>query len=446
MFLIGTSQVWVPRRFDEQAIRDTSERFLQTLRNAYDGIFATYANFGWTPSPQDPPVAERPLLDRWVLSRLARIERQVDDLLESYEPTLAVRAVMQFFDEEVSRWYVRLSRSRFYEVEATDSRAAFATLHEVLTVTARLLAPFAPFMSDWLHRELVGTSVHLARFARKPDDPAAATDDPLEAAMDAIRRLAALGRSAREEAGIKIRQPLGRLVCVMPRSLERLGSRPDAKTPFSALVEALTPLLRAELNVKEIEWQASGDSLVTLTAKANFRTMGKKFGARTPDAAKAVVGFSSDDLRRFERGETLTVTVGDVSRALDPEDVIITHARAGDLVVQESDGYLAAIDPSITPALAQEGLARELISAIQRIRKEAGLAVSDRIRVALVGDSEILSAVSAHRDWIAGEILARELAVGGSFEGPQPGDYDAVRTLDLDGHSVRIAITKDVEK
>jgi isoleucyl-tRNA synthetase len=455
IFLIATSQVWVPRRFDEQAIRDTSERFLHTLRNTYDGIFATYANFGWAPSPLDPPVAARPLLDQWVLSRLARVERQADDLLEKYEPTLAVRAVMQFFDEDVSRWYVRLSRSRFYETEPTDSRAAFATLHQVLTVTARLLAPFAPFMSDWLHRELEGTSVHLAPYRREKDagagDVAAAMDEPLESAMDAIRRLAGLGRSAREEAGIKIRQPLTRLVCVMPRGGERLDRR---------LVDTLTPLLRSELNVKEIEWQASGDSLVTLTAKANFRTLGKKFGARTPEAAKAVAGFSSDDLRRFERGEVLAVTLDNVSRPLDPEDLIITHTRAGDLVVQESDGYLAAIDPSITPALAREGLARELISAIQRIRKEAGLAVSDRIRVVLAGDTAIQGAATEHRDWIGGEILARDLVTSESPStlgddtpaGPvavgtaRASVFDAVRTLELDGHSVRIAITKDMEK
>ena len=452
IFLIATSQVWVPRRFDEQAIRDTAERFLHTLRNTYDGIFATYANFGWSPSAADPAVAERPLLDRWVLSRLARLERQVDDWLEHYEPTLAVRAIMQFVDEDVSRWFVRLSRARFYEVDTPDSRAAFATLHEVLTVTARLLAPFAPFTTDWLHRQLVGTSVHLAPFVR--EGAAAALNDPLEAAMEGIRRLTALGRSAREEAGIRIRQPLPRLVCVVPRSGERADGRPNPE-----LLDTLMPLLRSELNVKEIEWQASGDSLVTLTAKANFRTLGKKFGKRTPQAAQAVASFTSDDLRRFERGEPLTVQVDDVSLPLDPEDLIITHARAGDLVVQESDGYLVAIDPHITPDLAREGLARELISAIQRIRKESGFAVSDRIRVVVGGDAAVVDAATVHRTWIAGEVLARELSIAesagalgqdtpaGSVSGRDPMNraYDVVRTLELDGHSVRIAITKEVD-
>ena len=150
-FLIEASQVWVPRRFDEQGIRDSAGRLLITLKNTYDGIFAQYANFGWWPSAHDPAIAERPALDRWILSRLAHVEREADQYLETYEPTLAARAVRQFIDDDVSKWYVRLSRGRFYDVEPSDSRAAFATLHEVLTVTSRLLAPIMPFVTDWLH-------------------------------------------------------------------------------------------------------------------------------------------------------------------------------------------------------------------------------------------------------------------------------------------------------
>jgi isoleucyl-tRNA synthetase len=445
-FLIESSQVWVPRRFDEQAIRDSAGRLLLTLKNTYDGIFAQYANFGWAPSPGDPAVADRPSLDRWVLSRLACVESEANASLDRYEPTLAARAVRQFFDDDVSKWYVRLSRSRFYEIESPDSRAAFATLHEVLTITARLLAPIMPFVTDWLHRELVGTSVHLAPYLRPKGD--AVIDEVLEGGMTDIRRLATLAHAAREEARIKTRQPLSRLVCVVPRIAGRRAGLPE--------LQQLAPLLCAELNVKTVEWLSSGDSLVTLTAKANFRTLGKKFGKRTPEAAQAVAGLTNDQLREFERGGTIAIQVGEESRALDREDVIVTHATAGDLVVQEGDGYLAAIDPRVTPDLAAEGLARECISAIQRLRKDARFDVSDRIRAVVAGPLAVTAALGTHRDWVMREVLARDLAVGGPLP-PVPGTanstgtpdrldgFDAVRTLDLEGHPVRIAITREVE-
>jgi isoleucyl-tRNA synthetase len=444
-FLIESSQVWVPRRFDEQAIRDSAGRLMITLKNTYDGIFVQYANFGWTPSALDPTVADRPPLDRWILSRLTHVEREADAFLEAYEPTLAARAVRQFIDDDVSKWYIRLSRSRFYETDSPDSRAAFATLHEVLTVSARLLAPVMPFVTDWLHRELVGTSVHLAPYVR--DEPGF-VDEALESAMVDIRRLATLGHAAREAAKIKTRQPLARLVCVVPR---RAGS---------AEHQTLAPLLRAELNIKAVEWLTSSDSLVTLSAKGNFRTLGKKFAKRTPEAAQAVARLTNDQLRDFEHGRLLEIEVGGERRPLDPEDVIITHATAGALVVHEGEGYLAAIDPSVTTELAAEGLAREMISAIQRLRKESGFAVSDRIRVEVVGDPAVVAAATTHREWIMHEVLARDLSVGGvGPTGPtaatgtgvssgtrEPiGGFDAVRTLDLDGHSVRIAITREVE-
>ncbi|MDP9279247.1 MAG: isoleucine--tRNA ligase, partial [Gemmatimonadota bacterium] len=213
LFLVTSSQLWTPRRFDESGIRDTAGRFLLTFKNVYTGIFAEYANFGWSPSDNDPSPEDRPLLDRWILSRLAAVEREADELLSRYEATNAAKAVMTFFDEDVSKWYVRQSRHRFYDVDGEDNRAAFATLHEVLTVTCRLLAPFAPFVTDWVHRELTGGSVHLAPFVRPP---AAAIDVDLERAMSHIRTLATLARAAREEAGVKVRQPLARMVCVVP--------------------------------------------------------------------------------------------------------------------------------------------------------------------------------------------------------------------------------------
>jgi isoleucyl-tRNA synthetase len=422
LFLIASSKVWVTRRFDESAIRELAGRFLRTLKNVYSGMFAQYANFGWTPSEHDPRPATRPVLDRWILSRLAAVEAMVDGHFTAFDATAAAQAVIQFVDDDVANWYVRLCRPRFYDVEGDDNRAAFATLHEVLTVTCRLLAPICPFITDWMHRELNGDSVHLAPFTR---GQTAERDEKLETAMAAIRALARLGRAAREEAGIKVRQPLSRLVCVAPHLDE-------------AALGELVPVLAGELNVKRVEFASSGDALVTLEAKPNFRSLGKKFGSRTPLAAQAVAAFTSDELRAFLRGEPLGVTVDGTSHLLALDDLTIIRRATGALVVQEEGGFFAAVEPSLTPELKAEGLARELVSRVQRMRKGAGLAVSDRIVLTIAGGPEVREVLERHGPWIAAEVLAAELVAVDELSG----NYDATQTVDLDGVAAHVAITK----
>jgi isoleucyl-tRNA synthetase len=431
LFLVASSQVWVPRRFDENAIRETAGRFLLTFRNVYNGIFAQYANFGWTPSSADPAVADRPALDRWILSRLTRVEREVNAHLDAYDATLAARRVMQFMDDDVSKWYVRQSRARFYEVDGADNRAAFATLHEVLTVVCRLLAPFAPFITDEVHRALTGTSVHLASYTREQPTP---VDDTLESAMDDLRTLAGLAHAARDVADVKVRQPLPSVQCVVPGNPEP--------------VAALGALLASELNVKRVEFVTSTDNLVSLEAKANFRTLGKKFGKETPLVAEAVSALAAEVLRPLAAGESITIEVGGVQRLIAPEDVAIIRRASGAAVFQENGGYGVALDPTITPELRAEGLSREVISRIQRLRKEAGLAVSDRIVVAVAGDEELEGAVAVHRQRIAEEVLAARLLLGGEA-GPsfaEQGDmasWTASQTGDVDGRPIRLALTKE---
>jgi isoleucyl-tRNA synthetase len=202
---------------------------------------------------------------------------------------------------------------------------------------------------------------------------------------------------------------------------------------------ALVPLLQAELNVKQVEFAGSADALVHLEAKANFRTLGKKFGKATPQAAAAVAALSSEALRAFEHGEPLSVTVEGTTRHLDPDDLTILRRATGDLVVAEAAGYFAAIDPAVTPELRREGIARGIVSLVQRLRKESGFQVSDRITLSLTGDDEGEAAAREHRAWIAGEVLARTFAVGDEA-GPS---NDAMRQFDLDGLSVRIALTRE---
>ena len=428
LFLVSSSKVWEERRFDEAAIRQGAGRFLRTLKNIYSGMFANYANFGWSPWDASPAVADRPVLDRWILSRLATVERRADALLLGYDPFAASRTVMDFVDDDLANWYVRQSRARFWAADnvfTDDNTAAFATLHEVLVVVCRLLAPFAPFVTDQLHRELVGTSVHLAPYVR---EDAPEPDAGLEATMASVRTLATLGRAAREQARINVRQPLSRMVCVAPAMDD-------------AALRALLPVLAAELNIKVIELATSGDALVTLEAKPNFRALGKKFGKKTPLAAEAVMTFTSAHLRAFEQGAELLVTVDGETHRLAAEDLIIVRRAAGELIVEEERGFFAAIDPALTPELAREGLAREVISRVQRMRKEASLAVSDRIRLWIGGVGAVLDAARDHRDWIADEVLAREITIG---DGVQASENMLARlSVDLDGIHADLALTRD---
>ncbi len=430
LFLVASSQVWVPRRFDENAIRETAGRFLLTFRNVYNGIFAQYANFGWQPSEADPAVADRPLLDRWILSRLARVEADVDRHLTAYDATLAARRLMEFVDDDVSKWYVRLSRNRFYDVNGADNRAAFATLHEVLTVTCRLLAPFAPFITDAVHRALTGSSVHLASFTRRESR----VDDALEASMQDIRKLVTLAHAARDAAEVKVRQPLPSLQCVVPGD------------PSGAA--QLASLLAAELNVKHVEFVTSTDALVALEAKANFRTLGKKFGKETPLVAAAVAEMPVDLLRSLAAGTSVTIAVSGSDRLIDPEDVAIIRRASGAAVVQEDGGYGVALDPTVTPALRAEGLAREIISRVQRLRKEARLDVSDRIVLAVAGDDELNRAVTEHRDRIGEEVLAVRVLIGDEAGTPfghsADGDtWTATQVVDVEGRPVPLALRKE---
>ena len=423
LFLMASSAVWVPRSFDERVLAEQAGRFLRTFKNVYSGIFAQYANFGWSPSDQDPPLAARPLIDRWMIARLAYLERTVDAALEAFDATAAARAIIEFVDDDLANWYVRLNRSRFYDVDGDDNRSAFATLYEVLVSVSRLLAPFAPFVSDWVHRELTGESVHLAPFIGPRAEP---VDPSLDSAMQAIRTIARLGRAAREDAGIKVRQPLPRMVCVAPGVAD-------------AALEPLLPLLAAELNVKEVELASSGDDLVTLEAKPNFRALGKKFGKRTPLAAQAVAAFGNEPLRLFLRGEPLVVSVEGDSHELEPDDVTILRRASGSLVVQEDAGFFAAIDPTVTPALKLEGYARELISRVQRMRKESGFAVSDRVSLTVQGGPEVKDVIDAHGAWIAEEVLATELGFVEQGESEARGD---TQSIDLDGITAQVAITR----
>ncbi len=399
LYLLSSSQVWLPKPFDQAAIPESAGGFLNTLRNTYT-FLALYAG---TPSTE---AGQATLLDRWILSRLDSTVRAVTAAWHGYDATTGVRTLMDFVDE-LSNWYVRQSRSRFWAPDQAADPAAVATLTTSLATVARLLAPAAPFASDWLHRALTGTSVHLADF---PVVDAAAADPELERAMDGVRRLASLGRSAREAGNRKVRQPLATMRVAVPRGVD------------NARFQELLPLLAQEVNVRAIEVVASDADLVRLRAKANFRSLGKRFGKQTPDVAKAVGDLDAQACRLLEDGQTVAMPFGESSVDVLPEDVVVERLVTSDWLVQSAGTFVVAIDPALTAELRAEGLAREVVSRVQRLRKDAGYEYTTRIRLGVAGDAAVLAAAETHREFIQGETLARQVDIGRDVEGAEGRD------------------------
>jgi isoleucyl-tRNA synthetase len=328
---------------------------------------------------------------------------------------------MEFCDGDLSNWYVRLNRARFWAPDAKADLAAVATLYQALVVVSRLLAPAAPFTSDVLHRRLTGSSVHLAAFP----EPRNRREPTLEHAMEAVRTLASLARAAREAAGLRVRQPLGRMRVALPASVDR------------GTVERLLPLLAEEVNVKHVDLVASDEELVRLKGKPQFASLGKVYGRRTPEAAEVVRTLPAGELRALEAGRTVTVMRDGDGFVLRPEDVVVEREVVGDWLVQAHGPLVAALDPTVTEELQREGLARELVNRIQRLRKEAGYDYATRIAVSLSGAPAVLEAAGLHRGFIAGETLARRLDTGSDLPDP-----DVAQRVDIDGHEVVISLKR----
>ena len=424
-YLLSSSHPWLPKRFDPEGVKEVQRKTFDTLRQTYR-FFALYANLEELAPGDAPPPAERAVLDRWLLSRLASVTAEVTEDMEEYNLTHAVRAIGDFVVEELSNWYVRRSRDRFWgSDDRADTLAAFATLREALVTIARLMAPVAPFLADWLHRALEGDdrSVHLAGY---PAADRSRIDEALERGMEAVRTLSTLGRAAREEVGIKVRQPLGTVYAVIPDGVET--------------GEELLAILRDELNVREVAFMHHAEELVTFSAKPNFKVLGAKHGKATPRVADAIRALESAALAAFRRGEPLSVEVDGEARALAPEDLEVIQSAQGDFVVEAEGGFTLALDPTLTPELRQEGIAREVVNRVQKLRKDSGLEVSDRIRLGVFGDdADLLDALRGFGQLVAKETLAVELETGSAvdFAG-----YEADRQVDLDGVPAVIALAK----
>ncbi|MBW3552033.1 MAG: isoleucine--tRNA ligase [Gemmatimonadetes bacterium] len=418
-YLVTVSHPWAAKRWDEDALGEAVRRTFDTLANTYR-FFALYANLeGWTPPERPVPSAERSLTDRWLHARLARVTEEVGGAFDRYDLTRGARLIGDFVVDDLSNWYIRRGRDRFWgSADAADTAHAFTTLWEALITVSRLMAPVTPFLADWLHRGLGAESAHLAPF---PEAHPQLRDDALEREMDAVRALSSLGRAAREKVRIRVRQPLRAL---------------DAVTPDGAIRAELLEILKDELNVKEVRFLDAAEEVVTLEAKPNFRRIGQRFGSRTQEAAAAIRALTGETLGRFRAGEPVVIEVNGESHELGAEDLEIVQNARGDLIVESAEGYTVALDAAIDEPLRMEGLARELVNRVQRLRKDEGLEVSDRIHLRIDGADEVRTAAERHRDYIAGETLATRLDVGAG----EVAEASSMRELDVDGVVARIAL------
>ncbi len=423
-YFFSAGSPWTSRRVFPEGIDESIRHFILTLWNTYS-FFITYANLdafdpagAAAPDRTAPDAGADQILDRWVRSRLHSTVRDVTAALENFDALRGAQAIETFVDD-LSNWYVRRSRARFWK--SSDVRA-HATLHECLRVTTLLLAPFCPFLADEIHSNLTGAgdSVHLCDW---PDADATAIDAGLEAEVDVARRLVTLGRGARTEAKLKVRQPLRRAVVVVPEGIE-----------LSA--EVITEVAD-ELNVKRVEAVSDLEGLLDYTVVPNFRALGPKVGKLMPAVKAALLGTDGADVKRAldAGGEfALALDTGDTV-TISADDVEVRAAAHQELALAQEGAYAVALDTTLDADLRLEGLARVLVRALNDYRKAIGLELTDRIAVQLRATGEIAEAGRRHGDWIAGEVLAVEWKVDDA-------DVDApgFTTLAVEGTSIGVRV------
>ncbi|MFF3563057.1 isoleucine--tRNA ligase [Streptomyces sp. NPDC002574] len=410
-FMAAGGSPWAARRVGHGTIQEVVRKTLLTYWNtvAFQALYARTA--GWAPGDADPAPADRPLLDRWLLGELGTLVRDVTGALESYDTQRAGKLLSSFVDD-LSNWYVRRSRRRFWQ----GDRAALRTLHDVVETVTRLMAPLVPFITERVWQDLVvpvtpgaPESVHLTSW---PTVDEALVDPALSEQMALVRRLVELGRATRAESGVKTRQPLSRALV--------------AAAGFESLGEELRAQIAEELNVGSLASLSEvGGSLVDTTAKANFRALGKRFGKGVQAVAKAIAECEAAELSLGLREGTATVVVDGEPVALSAEEVIITETPREGWSVASDSGATVALDLEVTPQLRRAGLARDVIRLVQEARKNSGLDVADRIALRwAAADAELVSALEEHAGLVADEVLATDFASGGPEDGYGPAFID----------------------
>jgi len=422
-YMISNANPWDNLKFDVDGIEEVRRKFFGTLYNTYS-FFALYANLdGFTYAEAEVPLEKRPEIDRWILSELNTLIAKVKEAFLDYEPTRATRLISDFVQENLSNWYVRLCRRRFWKGEYEEDKiSAYQTLYTCLEVVAKLSAPVAPFFMDRLYRDLNGVtgkdkaeSVHLTDY---PESKTQYIDKALESKMEKAQNISSLVLSLRKKEMIKVRQPLQKILI------------PTLSEAEKAEILAVANLIKHEVNVKEIEFIDDASGILVKQIKPNFRTLGPKYGKQMKDIAAVINGFTQQDIQAFERQGTKEITLDGEKLTLTLDDVEITSQDIeGWLVASSSTGLVVALDATITDELRAEGIARELVNRIQNLRKDTGLEVTDRIRILLQQQDTLEKAVRANEAYIKAETLANEILFADTLQGEEVAFDDIVTKI-----------------
>jgi isoleucyl-tRNA synthetase len=421
-YMISNANPWDNLKFDIEGVAEVRRKFFGTLYNTYS-FFALYANIdNFTYAEPKVPVADRPEIDRWILSELNTLIKNTDAFYAEYEPTRAARAISDFVQENLSNWYVRLCRRRFWKGEyAQDKIAAYQTLYTCLVTVAKLSAPIAPFFMDRLYKDLTQASqseehdsVHLAEFPVYADN---FVDKSLESRMQKAQTISSLVLSLRKKEMIKVRQPLQRVMIPVL----------DAKQ--KAEIEAVAELIKAEVNVKEIELMDDASGVLVKNVKPNFKALGPRFGKDMGLVSKEIQAFTQDQIAAIDANGELDILVSGKNITLTAEDVEISSQDIPGWLVANADGLTVALDITITDELKKEGVARELVNRIQNIRKDSGFEVTDRIKVYLKTNAILQESVRANESYIKSETLTDELIFSDEVTNGTEIEFDDIKTL-----------------
>lgn len=420
-YMIANANPWDNLKFDIEGVAEVRRKFFGTLYNTYS-FFALYANIdGFKYVEAEIPLNERPEIDRWILSELHTLIQVVDEAYAEYEPTRAARAISDFVQENLSNWYVRLCRRRFWKGDyAQDKIAAYQTLYTCLLTVSKLGAPIAPFFMDKLYRDLTQTthgekfeSVHLAEFPKFVEN---FVDKSLESKMEKAQTVSSLVLSLRKKEMIKVRQPLQKVMIPVLDENQR------------AEIEAISDLIKAEVNVKEVQLLDDASGVLVKQIKPNFKTLGPRFGKDMGLISKEIQSFSQEQINKLEREGEISIVISGNSVNLTTEDVEISSQDIEGWLVANSGGITVALDITISDDLRKEGIARELVNRIQNIRKDSGFEVTDKIKVTMQKDGIIQEAVKDNEAYIKSETLTEELVFEDRIENGTEIEFDDLKT------------------
>ena len=430
-YMITNSSPWDNLKFDLDGVEEVRRKFFGTLYNTYS-FFALYANVdGFTFAEPEIPVEKRPEIDRWIISLLNSLIKEVDEQLAAYEPTRAGRAIADFVNDNLSNWYVRLNRKRFWGGAMTDDKlSAYQTLYTCLETVAKLMAPIAPFYADRLYTDLTSVtgrdtrSVHLADF---PVSCTGCIDSALEERMQIAQTITSMVLALRRKVNIKVRQPLTTLMV------------PVLNEEQQAHIEAVKDLILSEVNVKEMRFVDNAAGILVKRVKPDFKKLGPRYGKIMKQLAATIAAMSQPDIAEFEKTGTFTFDIDGQQATIERGDVeVISEDIPGWLVANEGN-LTVALDITVTDELLREGIARELVNRIQNIRKASGFDITDKIDVYIAPNNETDQAVKEYRDYMSRQVLANTFEIADSLSG------EGVNELDFDTFKVNVKIVKSVK-